>query len=1195
MSKELVISAASHERRVAILEEGQLVEIYIEREKEFALVGSIYKGKVTRVLPGMQSAFVDIGLDGDAFLYVSDVFENLEDYDHDHAHEAPRSGASAPGPRLVAPLASTEDVEHDAGSHSVELLPGESLARASSSAHEGHVGEVSEVHDDSLIEVSDDEHAADASATSAAPDEEAGEERQPGNVHPPAGHETDSEAGDERQPESNASAPQNFGPNYKASNYPPRGGNARPGQNFGGRPDRGNDRGDRGNDRGNDRGGQGGDRGQDSGGGRGRFGRRGGRRRGSRPGGAPGGGRNLPPSKYASPQGGGSEPRGDSRGDSRGNDQRNQGQNRGSQPRGFEPRGAEKRGFDNRRPETPRHGGTSPGAPGFDAAEEPILLPGESLAKYRGKPAASSSAPVAQPQPADGLSEETQNRQPSSAGSPAQSGAPATGGPRRFTGGLPRWLLADAGAESEAAPVSADENIGVADDSTLSAHGNNPPRHEASPLELPTGSPIESEQLNDDQIAALASGIVEAKQEVIGEVAHADSLAGGAIFEDEEDDVEEIEVSEEVSEVVEEEDEDDEDESETEVHAAESESSTEVSQLTDEEHAEVEEGRAANRAEAEADAAHESAEHHAALGIHDSEHEEDHAGAQHHEGTHGQEVTERAVAGDISADSLVSSAAVTPMAEDDIILLPGETRSPRSASPGGAPAPREEFPRDSARVGGNPRQRFQRPFRSGSGGRDRGRDNRGGRPDSRGPRHDNRPGGRSDNRSDSRSGRPERSGSGSRPGQRFERRPSGPGGPRHDRGHGGHHSGSSRRPQLISEMLKAGQDVVIQIAKEPLGKKGARITSHVALPGRFLVYMPTIDHIGVSRKIASADNRSRLRRLVGEARGSYPGGFIVRTAAGGATDEEIRADIEFLGTTWNEIKERSEQRKAPSLLHRDLNLVERILRDYVSDDFTAIWIDSEEEYSKVVEFVSRFQPKLVGRVKLYTKETPIFEEFGIQHELDKALRAKVWLKSGGYIVINHTEALVAIDVNTGKFVGKGSTRLEDTIVKTNLEAVKEIVRQIRLRDLGGIIVVDFIDMEERRNRDKVLFALQQALEEDKAPSKALSFNEFGLVCITRKRTKQALERVLCQPCPYCTGSGMVKSIPTLCYEIQAEARKMAVAGHEGPNLTLRVHPEIAKALKTRESLLMDELEQTSHKHIIIQSDATLHWEQYDIY
>jgi ribonuclease G len=397
-------------------------------------------------------------------------------------------------------------------------------------------------------------------------------------------------------------------------------------------------------------------------------------------------------------------------------------------------------------------------------------------------------------------------------------------------------------------------------------------------------------------------------------------------------------------------------------------------------------------------------------------------------------------------------------------------------------------------------------------------------------------------------------------------------------------------------MLKAGQDIVIQIAKEPLGKKGARITSHVALPGRFLVYMPTVHHTGVSRKIISAENRSRLRRLVSEASNHYPGGFIVRTAAGDATDDEIRSDIEFLGTTWNEIKQKSEERKAPSLLHRDLDLVERMLRDYVSDDFSAIWIDSEEEYGKVVEFVSRFQPKLVNRVKLYTKETPIFEEFGIQHELDKALRAKVWLKSGGYIVINHTEALVAIDVNTGKFVGKGSTRLEDTIVKTNIEAVKEIVRQIRLRDLGGIIVVDFIDMEERRNREKVLSALQMALEQDKAPSKALSFNEFGLVCITRKRTKQALERVLCQPCPYCTGSGMVKSIPTLCYEIQSEARKMAAAAEgDNPNLTLRVHPEIAKALKTRESMLIDELEQNSHKHVIIQSDATLHWEQYDIY
>ena len=419
-------------------------------------------------------------------------------------------------------------------------------------------------------------------------------------------------------------------------------------------------------------------------------------------------------------------------------------------------------------------------------------------------------------------------------------------------------------------------------------------------------------------------------------------------------------------------------------------------------------------------------------------------------------------------------------------------------------------------------------------------------------------------------------------------------GPQRNMGRPQHRREAPRKPQLISEVLKPGQEIIVQIAKEPLGKKGARITSHVALPGRFLVYMPTVNHIGVSRRISSADERSRLRRLVTDAKASFPGGFIVRTAADGAPDEEIRSDVEFLGRTWEKIRTQSEPRKSPALLHRDLNLVERILRDYVNNDYTAIWIDNEEEFSKVVDFVGRFQPKLIGRVKLYTKTSPIFEEFGIQQELDKALRPKVWLKSGGYIVINHTEALVAIDVNTGKYVGRGSTRLEDTIVKTNLEAVKEIIRQIRLRDLGGIIVLDFIDMEERRNREKVMGALEAALRGDRAPSKALAFNEFGLITITRKRTKQALERVLCQPCPYCTGSGMVKSVPTICYEIQAEARKMA-GDLDASSLTLRVHPEIAKALKTREAALVEELEQLTRKSVIIQADPTLHWEQYDIY
>ncbi|HEY4684170.1 MAG TPA: Rne/Rng family ribonuclease [Candidatus Acidoferrales bacterium] len=403
-----------------------------------------------------------------------------------------------------------------------------------------------------------------------------------------------------------------------------------------------------------------------------------------------------------------------------------------------------------------------------------------------------------------------------------------------------------------------------------------------------------------------------------------------------------------------------------------------------------------------------------------------------------------------------------------------------------------------------------------------------------------------------------------------------------------------RRLPPINEMLKPGNEIIVQIAKEPLGKKGARITSHVALPGRYLVYMPTVEHIGVSRKIGSEEERARLRRLVLQAKGSLTGGFIVRTAAGGHSDAEIQADIDYLSKLWSDIRQKAERMSSPSLLHRDLDLIERILRDQVTSDFTAVWLDNEEEYARVVEFVNRFQSSLVNRVKLYTRSTPIFEEMGIQQEIDKALRPKVWLKSGGYIVINHTEALVAIDVNTGKFVGRGSTRLEDTIAKTNLEAVKEIVRQIRLRDLGGIIVIDFIDMEERKNRQKVMLALEDALREDKSPSKILAFNDFGLVAITRKRTKQSLERTLCQPCPYCTGSGMVKSIPTICYEVLDEARKMA-GEIDGPSLTVRAHPEIAKALKGRESALVEELEAITRKNIIIQTDPMMGWEQFEIY
>ena len=398
---------------------------------------------------------------------------------------------------------------------------------------------------------------------------------------------------------------------------------------------------------------------------------------------------------------------------------------------------------------------------------------------------------------------------------------------------------------------------------------------------------------------------------------------------------------------------------------------------------------------------------------------------------------------------------------------------------------------------------------------------------------------------------------------------------------------------MIADLLKEGQEILVQIAKEPLGTKGARITSHIAIPGRYLVYMPTVNHIGVSRKISSSEERQRLRKIIMDNRGDLPGGFIVRTAGEYKGEDDFKADIGFLRALWTEVKTQSEKKSAPAIIHRELNLVQRILRDQFNREFSAIRVDNELAYASIVELIHRFQPALVKRVKLYTRETPIFEEFGVQAELDKALRSKVWLKSGGYIVIDQAEALVAIDVNTGKYVGK-SNKLEDTIAKTNVEAAKEIARQLRLRDLGGIIVCDFIDMEDRKNRLKVTQTLEQALRRDKSPSKVLQFNDFGLVAITRKRVKQSLLKVLCEPCSQCSGSGMVKSPQTVCYEIQEEARKMAGA-IEDPEITVRVNPTVAKALKTTEASIVDELETSLKKDVVIKTDPLFPQERFDIF
>lgn len=401
--------------------------------------------------------------------------------------------------------------------------------------------------------------------------------------------------------------------------------------------------------------------------------------------------------------------------------------------------------------------------------------------------------------------------------------------------------------------------------------------------------------------------------------------------------------------------------------------------------------------------------------------------------------------------------------------------------------------------------------------------------------------------------------------------------------------------QKIEDLLREGQEIIVQMAKEPLGTKGARLTSHVTMAGRFLVFMPTVDHVGVSRKIESRDERSRLRGIVRDFRekSGFAGGVIIRTATAGRPPEDLVGDLEYFQRIWTDVRHRAESMRAPAVIYREQGLVTKLLRDLLTDDFTAIRIDDRQEYQRSREMVERLMPAIAPRVKHYDKPFPIFEEYGVQTEIEKALKSKVWLKSGGYIVINQTEALVAIDVNTGRYVGKKNGRLEDTIVKTNLDAVKEIVRQIRLRDLGGIIVLDFIDMEEKKNRQKVFQAVEQELRKDRSPSKALQVSDFGLIIITRKRVKQSLERVLTDPCPYCSGAGVIKSISTICYEILDQVQKLW-GEIDGRGLVLRVNPEVARALKEEEAGVLRELKGTLRKEITLKPDPLLHHEQFDV-
>jgi ribonuclease G len=396
----------------------------------------------------------------------------------------------------------------------------------------------------------------------------------------------------------------------------------------------------------------------------------------------------------------------------------------------------------------------------------------------------------------------------------------------------------------------------------------------------------------------------------------------------------------------------------------------------------------------------------------------------------------------------------------------------------------------------------------------------------------------------------------------------------------------------IEDRLHEGQEVVVQVLKEPMGTKGARITSHVSLPGRYLVLMPTVEHVGVSRKINDEDERRRLKTILKEFRQERGGGgLIARTAGLGREADSFLRDGRYLSRTWDEVRALAARQRAPVLLYREPSLLERLLRDLLSDDVAAIRLDSERDFRRTLDLVRALEPAFAPRVRLHDGTGGIMEEHGVSAELERALRSKVWLPAGGYIVINQTEALVAIDVNTGRFVGK--SQLEETLLQANLDAVREIVRQIRLRDLGGIIVVDFIDMEEKKSRREVMHALEQEMRKDRSPTKLLSVNEFGLVILTRKRVKQSLERLLMQPCPYCSGSGQVKNVATVCSEIYDEVKKLA-PDMRGQKLVLRVNPDVARALEGDELPVLRSLVALVGGDVSVQADALLHQEQFDL-
>ena len=369
------------------------------------------------------------------------------------------------------------------------------------------------------------------------------------------------------------------------------------------------------------------------------------------------------------------------------------------------------------------------------------------------------------------------------------------------------------------------------------------------------------------------------------------------------------------------------------------------------------------------------------------------------------------------------------------------------------------------------------------------------------------------------------------------------------------HEQRSRLP--IEQQLHRNQEIIVQIAKEPMGTKGARLTSSISLPGRHLVYMPTSGHVGVSRRIGSAEERARLRAAVKEL-GRVQGGFIVRTACEGVSKREIQRDANFLTRLWGSILAKSESSPPASILYSDLDVALRTVRDLFSSEIDKLWCDDPETYERIVQFVQHYMPRLRARLTMYQGAEPIFDHFKIEPQIERALDRKVWLKSGGYLVFDQAEALTAIDVNTGRFVGK--TNQDETVLRTNLEAAEEVVKQLRLRNIGGIIIVDFIDMSREADRKKVSDVLREAQRRDKARTSALKISELGLVQMTRKRTRESLEELLTDTCPHCEGRRVVKSVPTLAAEVLRGVHREARRRSGDDMLLVKVHPAVARYL-----------------------------------